>query len=545
MWVNSISSAPLRAGRKEWSALVVLILAVTLLAIDGTVLYMAVPALTADLAPTATQILWIGDIYSFVLAGFLVTMGNVADRIGRKKLLMIGSVCFGLASVLAAFAPSPEILIAARALLGIAGATIMPSTLSIIRNLFHDPIQRSRAIAIWSAGAMAGGAVGPLVGGALLEHFWWGSVFLINVPVIILIVVLGAMLLPESKNPDAVRIDLVSAVLSVCSIVPVVYAIKHVISDGFDYLVLGTLLFGLAAGFLFIRRQRGLTTPLVDISLFKIPAFSGAVASNALAIFAFFGLLFFFSQYLQLVRGYSPFWAGMAEMPATIASLAVVLLVGVVLSRLGLGRAIAAGLLIGALGLAALGLSEGMPGYMGLGISLAIIGLGTGLAMTLSTDAVVSAAPPARAGAASSISETAYEMGIGLGYRRARVASDGDLPSEPTDTRGHSGPACRSHERVLGKRRRSAGLVRRRAVGSGPRRFHPRYADHRLHRIAAAGHCSFHRLAAHPLNADLQGGNPCRALNQSPGVMLPGIRNAHDGRSSMRPPHFFLLTAPE
>lgn len=415
MWVNSISYAPLRAGRKEWSALVVLILAVTLLAIDGTVLYMAVPALTADLAPTATQILWIGDIYSFVLAGFLVTMGNVADRIGRKKLLMIGSVCFGLASVLAAFAPSPEILIAARALLGIAGATIMPSTLSIIRNLFHDPIQRSRAIAIWSAGAMAGGAVGPLVGGALLEHFWWGSVFLINVPVIILIVVLGAMLLPESKNPDAVRIDLVSAVLSVCSIVPVVYAIKHVISDGFDYLVLGTLLFGLAAGFLFIRRQRGLTTPLVDISLFKIPAFSGAVASNALAIFAFFGLLFFFSQYLQLVRGYSPFWAGMAEMPATIASMAVVLLVGVVLSRLGLGRAIAAGLLIGALGLAALGLSEGMPGYMGLGISLAVIGLGTGLAMTLSTDAVVSAAPPARAGAASSISETAYEMGIALG----------------------------------------------------------------------------------------------------------------------------------
>lgn len=376
---------------------------------------MAVPALIADIASSATQILWIGDIYSFVLAGFLVTMGNLADRIGRKKLLLIGSVFFGMASVLAAFAPNPETLIAARALLGLAGATLMPSTLSIIRNMFHDQIQRSRAIAIWSAGAMAGGAVGPLVGGALLEHFWWGSVFLINVPVIALIVLLGIKLLPESKNPQAGNIDLASSVLSVLSIVPVVYAIKHSISNGFDLSVLVTALLGVISGYLFVRRQRTLTTPLVDISLFKIPAFSGAVASNALSIFAFFGLLFFFSQYLQLVRGYSPFWAGLAEMPATIASMLVVLVVGVTLSRLGLGRAISVGLIIGAIGLAALGVSEGLPNYLGLGISLAIIGLGTGLAMTLSTDAVVSAAPPARAGAASSISETAYELGIALG----------------------------------------------------------------------------------------------------------------------------------
>lgn len=414
--VNTIptTSQP-RAGRKEWLALIVLILAVTLLAIDGTVLYMAVPALTADLAPSATQILWIGDIYSFVLAGLLVTMGNLADRIGRKRLLIIGSSAFGLASLLAAFAPSAEMLIAARALLGLAGATIMPSTLSIIRNLFHDPIQRTRAIAIWSAGAMAGGAVGPLVGGALLEFFWWGSVFLINVPVIILIVVLGVWLLPESKNPNAGKIDLLSAALSVLAIVPIVYAVKQAVGYGLDWSVLLGVLVGLFSGWMFIRRQQRLETPLVDISLFRIPAFSGAVAANALAIFAFLGLLFFFSQYLQLVRGYSPFEAGLAEMPATIASIAVVGVVGFALSKLGLGRAIAAGLFTGALGLAALGLTEGLPTYAGIGISLAVIGLGTGLAMTLATDAVVAAAPPARAGAAASIAETAYELGIALG----------------------------------------------------------------------------------------------------------------------------------
>ncbi|QIK84069.1 MFS transporter [Sanguibacter sp. HDW7] len=406
---------PARAGRREWFALGVLILAVTLLAIDGTVLYLAVPAMVADLAPTATQILWVGDIYSFVLAGLLVTMGNLADRIGRKRLLLLGSVGFGIASLMAAFAPSAEVLIASRALLGFAGATIMPSTLSIIRNLFHDPIQRTKAIAIWSAGAMAGGAIGPLVGGALLEVFWWGSVFLINVPVIALIIVLGAWLLPESKNPDAGRIDLLSAALSVLAIVPIVYSVKQAVGSAVDWTVFAAAALGLVAGWLFVRRQRRLATPLVDVSLFKIPAFSGAVASNALAIFAFFGLLFFFSQYLQLVRGYSPFWAGLAELPATIASLAVVAVVGVALSRLGRGRAIAVGLLVGAVGLVTVGLTAELTSFVGTGLGLAVIGLGTGLSATLSTDAVVSSAPPARAGAASSIAETAYELGIALG----------------------------------------------------------------------------------------------------------------------------------
>lgn len=404
-----------RAGRREWAALAVLVLTVTLISIDGTVLYLAVPALAADLDPTATQILWIGDIYSFVIAGLLVTMGNVADRYGRKRTLLLGSVAFGIASVLAAFAPSAEILILARALLGVAGATIMPSTLSIIRNLFHHPAQRTRAIAVWSAGAMAGSAVGPLVGGALLEHFWWGSVFLINVPVIVLILVLGGWLLPESRNPAGDRVDLLSAVLSVLTIVPIVYALKQSLAYGIDATNIVAAIIALVSGWIFVRRQRKLTTPMVDLDLFKIPAFSGAVLSNTLSIFAFFGVLFFFSQYLQLVRGFSPFWAGLAEMPATLASMVVVVIIGVMLRRLGLGRSIAVGLLVAAVGLALVGLSANSSSFLWLGIAMAIIGLGTGLSMTLSTDAVVSAAPPARAGAASSISETGFELGIALG----------------------------------------------------------------------------------------------------------------------------------
>ena len=385
-----------------------------LLAIDGTVLALAVPALTAALAPGAEQILWIGDIYSLALAGLLVLAGNLADRFGRKRVLLLGAVAFGAASVLAAFAPSAAALIGARLLLGVAGATLMPSTLSLIRNIFTEPAERTRAIAIWSTAFGAGSAIGPLAGGFLLEHFWWGSVFLINVPVMLLVVISGFLLLPESRDPEPGRFDVLSAVLSMTAIVPFVYAVKHVAGHGVDAVTLGSLAVGLAGGTLFVRRQRRLAAPMLDVELFRDPAFSGAVAANVVSIFALTGLLFFFSQYLQFARGHSPLQAGLAELPATLASIAVVAVVGVAAARLGHGRAIALGLALAGAGLAAVAAAAHGP-YPWLGLALVPIGLGIGLSMTLTGDAIVSAAPPRKAGAVSAITETANELGVVLG----------------------------------------------------------------------------------------------------------------------------------
>ena len=406
---------PTMSAARKWGSLAVLVGAVLLLAIDGTVLHLAVPSLTRDLAPTATQVLWIGDIYSFAIAGLLVTMGNLADRIGRKRLLLIGATSFGVASALAAFAPSAEILIVARLVLGIAGATLMPSTLSLIRNIFADPTERTRAIAIWSAAAASGIAVGPVVGGFLLEHFWWGSVFLINIPVVAILVIAGAILLPESRNDHPGPFDLLSSALSLLAIVPIVFAIKRAVSGDIDLVLAAAVLVGLASGLGFVARQRRSNHPMIDVSLFANGAFSGAVLVNLISVFALAGTLYFFSQYLQFARGLEPLEAGLAQLPAAVASMTVVAVVGFLLGRLGRGRAIGVALVTGAIGLGLVSVLEGSDSLVPLLVALVPLGLGIGVSETLSVDAVVSAAPPHKAGAASSISETAYELGAALG----------------------------------------------------------------------------------------------------------------------------------
>lgn len=427
---------------RRWGSLVVLVGAVLLLAVDSTVLYLAVPALTAELSPTSTQVLWVGDIYSLALAGLLVTMGNLADRIGRKRLLLTGSFAFGMASLLAAFAPTPEVLILARLLLGIAGATIMPSTLSLIRNIFTDRAERTRAIAIWSAVAASGIALGPLVGGVLLERFWWGSVFLINLPVMAVVIIVGAWLLPESKNPNPGAFDLLSSLLSMMAIVPFVYTVKQVAAGNLGPTTVTAIVISVIGSVLFVRRQRRSQSPMIDVDLFRNPAFTGAVLVNFFAVFAFTGVLFFFSQYLQLARGLTPLEAGIAQLPAALAAMAAVAVVGLLLATLGRGRAIAFALTLGAAGLTLVSFVESAEWLGWVLLAIVPVGIGIGITQTLSVDAVVSAVKPTKAGAAASISETAYELGVALGiavlgsvisalYTR-NLTITADLPAETT-----------------------------------------------------------------------------------------------------------------
>ncbi|MET9255983.1 MFS transporter [Streptomyces sp. NPDC003717] len=441
-----------RPGR--WLALSVLVLAVLLVAVDATVLGLATPYISEDLRPSGTQLLWIGDVYSFVIAGLLVSMGSLGDRIGRKRILLIGATAFGAISVLNAYATSPELLIVARALLGVAGATLMPATLALIRNIFHDPRERSLAVGIWGATASAGTAVGPIAGGFLLEHFWWGSVFLINLPVMAVLVLVGVKLLPESRNPSPGPWDLLSVLLSLVGMVGVVYAVKEAAAHGFSWATLAVGLLGAAALYGFVHRQLTMPVPLLDMRLFRNRGFSGAVLADLLTILGLSGLVFFLSQYLQLVQGRAPFEAGLAELPAAVGAVAAGLVAGRAARRFSVRAVVSGGLAAIGLALAALTVIGQNTGYPLLGTALLVVGVGAGFSFTVTADVILSSVSGEQAGAASAVSETAYELGAALG-----IALLGSIVTGVyRDFTGPAGTPAAAHESLGGAVEAAAGM---------------------------------------------------------------------------------------
>lgn len=398
--------------RREWLAMGVLTLPVLLISLDMTVLGAALPAISADLAPSGSQQLWIVDVYSFVLAGLLIVAGSLGDRIGRRRLLLAGAAAFGVASALAAFAPTAETLIAARALLGIGGATLMPSTLSLIKTLFPDARRRATAVAIWSAAFSGGAAAGPVLGGWLLEHFWWGSVFLLGVPVTLVLLVLGPVLLPESRDPHPGPFDLLSAALSLAAMLPVVSAIKTVATEGVTTTALVAAVVGVAAGVAFVHRQRTLARPMIDLGLLANPRFSVSVLTNLLGVFALVGLLVLLPQHLQLVLGLTPLDAALWMLPGTVAGVVGALVATRLARAFPVPALIGAGLVVAGAGI---GLLAAAPGLVTVVIGFALAGGGIALSESLTNDLVLAAAPADRAGAASAISETGYELGGALG----------------------------------------------------------------------------------------------------------------------------------
>ncbi|MFB4297539.1 MFS transporter [Actinomadura sp. NTSP31] len=442
----------------RWVSLGVLVLAVLLVAVDATVLGLATPFISADLGPSGAQLLWIGDVYSFVLAGLLVSMGGLGDRIGRKRLLLAGAAAFGATSVLNAYATSPELLIAARALMGVAGATLMPSTLALIRNIFTDSRERSMAIGIWASSVSAGAAVGPLAGGILLEHFWWGSVFLINLPVMAVLVVAGMRLLPESKDPSPGPWDLPSAALSLVGMIGTVYAIKEAAAHGWSARVAVAAVAGAAALAWFVRRQRTLDSPLIDVRLFRHRGFSTAVAADLLAVLGLAGLVFFLSQFFQLVQGRSPLQAGLAELPATVGSIVTGLLAAMAVRRTSLRTVVAGGLLCMGLGLALLAGLHAGTGYPLLFGALLLAGAGAGFAFATTSDMIVSMVPKEQAGAASAVSETAYELGAALGIALLGSITTGVYRGFATPDGVPAGAAAAAHDSIGGAAQAAAAL---------------------------------------------------------------------------------------
>lgn len=408
------TTRPGGAGARWW-ALAVLMLPVLLVAVDNTVLAFALPAISESLVPTGQQLLWIVDVYPLVLAGLLVPMGSFGDRIGRRRMLLIGGTGFTVISTLAAFSPDATTLIAARALMGFFGAMLMPATLSLIRNIFTDATERRTAIAIWAAGFSGGAALGPIVGGFLLEHFAWGSVFLLAVPVMLPLLILGPILIPESKDPAPGPVDPVSVLLALSTMTPLVYAIKTFATSGATPMAITAATVSVLSGIAFVRRQLRRPEPMLDVTLFTRPVFTGAVSANLLSVFSLVGFLYFISQHLQLVSGRSPMEAGLVLLPGLLVTIIAGLAVVRLVRHVSPATIVTGGLLLNAVAFTIAAVTGSWGSDLMLLIAFALLGAGVGGAETISNDLILSAVPAEKAGAASAISETAYETGAVLG----------------------------------------------------------------------------------------------------------------------------------
>ena len=409
------ATPPAKATRREWLGLAVLALAALMYVMDLTVLHLAVPKMSAELQPSSAELLWIIDIYGFFVAGALITMGSLGDRIGRRRLLLIGAAAFGITSLLCAFSSTPEMLIVSRAALGIAGATLAPSTLALIFYMFQDSRERTVAIGVWIGAFSAGSAIGPVLGGIMLEFFWWGSVFLIAIPVMVALLILGPRILPEYRDPEAGRLDPASAIMAVGAVLAVIFGLKQIAQEGPGLLAIGAIVVGLVVGVLWVRRQRQLADPMIDLALFRVPTFNAALVVNFLAIFVVVGYFLFIAQYLQLVADLTPFQAGLLSLPSAIAFIVGSQAAPRIVQRVKPAYLISGGLAFGSLGLFLLTQVGTTNGLLPLVVASVVISLGLAPVFGLTTELIVGSAPPERAGSASGISETGAELGGALG----------------------------------------------------------------------------------------------------------------------------------
>jgi DHA2 family multidrug resistance protein-like MFS transporter len=448
-------------GANRWVVLVVLCTSLLLVALDATVLHVAVPAVTEDLTPSAIELLWIVDVYPLVCASLLILFGTLGDRVGRRRVLLLGYGLFGIASGTAAAADNALVLIVARALLGIGGAMIMPATLSILRQVFPDRGERALAIGVWTAVAAVGAAVGPLLGGFLLEHFWWGSVFLVNIPLMVVSLPVGRLLLPESTGDRNGPWDVVGALMAALGLFGVVLGVKRFGSgeNPFGLCTLLSLVAGAALLTAFIRRQRRRTRPLVDLRMFARPAFSTSVGCIVLAMLALVGLELIAAQYLQLVLDLSPLETGLRLLPLTVAAMAAGLCGSKMLQRFGPRRMVSLGfcLTAGAVVLLTVMGQHDRPALLLSGFVL----LGFGLETTLfgAYESMLSEAPQAQAGGAAAIGETSYQLGAGIGIALLGSVMNAAYAPGLSDVRGVPQSASAAAGQSLGEAYEVAGRL--------------------------------------------------------------------------------------